>query len=115
MNNALTSFEWFVLYIVVTSAVAHVQWVKRVASKKKATVRKPVVQQAEEPQAKQAKSAQTVENVYKEPLVTPKETKVRDRVVRVNEKAAEYYLMQKEIDRGMADLTSKYHKGSQAK
>jgi hypothetical protein len=115
MNNALTSFEWFVLYIVVTSAVAHVQWVKKAASKKKTTVRKPVAQQVEEPQPKQAKCAQTVENVYKERLITPKETKVRDRVVKVNEKAAQYYLMQKEIDRGMANLTSKYHKGSQAK
>jgi hypothetical protein len=110
MNNALTSFEWFVLYIVVTSAVAHVQWVKKVASKKKRTVHKPVVQQAEEPHTKQAKCAQTVENVYKEPLITPKMTKVKDRVVKVNEKAAQYYLMQREIDRGMANLTSKYHK-----
>lgn len=110
MNNALTMFEWFVLYIVVTSAVAHVQWVKKVARRKRTPPPLPMRAQAKEEVRQEANCAQTVENVYKEHIITPSKTKVKDRVVRVNEKAAEYYLMQRQIDRGMADLTSKYHR-----
>lgn len=112
MNTNLTALEAFALYILVTSAIGHIHVITRAINRKRCAT--PI--SPPEP----AKRAETKEKdqpvaIKKPSIIEPvddtiKYVKAKDRTVKINEQAAEYYLMQRMIDRGMHNLTSKYHK-----
>lgn len=121
MNTNLTALEAFALYILVTSAIGHIHVITRAINRKRRTAPTNLPEPANSSCiagncAETNKKDQPVA-IKKPSIIEPvddtiKYVKAKDRTVKVNEQAAEYYLMQRMIDRGMHNLTTKYHRSN---
>lgn len=108
MNTNLTALEAFALYILVTSAILHIHVAKTMFARKKPASKDNTQQVSNRAETKE-KDIPTPIN--KPSIIEPVSyVKAKDRVVKVNEHAAEYYLLQSMVNRGMHNLTTKYHK-----
>lgn len=126
MNTNLTALEAFALYILVTSAIGHIHVITRAMRKKPRATPTNLPEPAnsscvagncaetnkkDQPVAiKKPSIIEPVDDTIKYVKAPASLVKAKDRTVKVNEQAAEYYLMQRMIDRGMHNLTTKYHR-----
>lgn len=119
MNTNLTALEAFALYILVTSAIGHIHVITRAINRKRRATptnlpepaKRAETNEKDQPVAiKKPSIIEPVDDTIKYVKAPASLVKAKDRTVKVNEQAAEYYLMQRMIDRGMHNLTSKYHR-----